>query len=160
MEIGRDQNEKSSYEVKEGPGDREADEQAEDRLEPLRGHVSGPDRGGPPAKTVRAQKLSLMLGHAFPAEIMRAGRTAGNRCPVRMGQTSLKSEVHLGDFGEKSKRGNQSQITQTTGLRIQVQAFVLEGGGTASCADRISGSMVAMPLRKSRILSKGAIRWV
>jgi hypothetical protein len=105
MEIGRDQNEESSYEVKEGPGDREADEQAEGRLEPLRAIVSGPDRGGgPPAKTVRAQKLSLMLGHAFPAEIMRAGRTAGNRCPVRMGQTSLKSEVHLGDFGE-NRRG-------------------------------------------------------
>src|SRR6202035_1446262 len=47
MEIGRDQNEESSYEVKEGPGDREADEQAEGRLEPLRGNVSGPDRGGP-----------------------------------------------------------------------------------------------------------------
>ena len=46
MEIGRDQNEESSYEVKEGPGDREADEQAEGRLEPLRGHVRGPDRGG------------------------------------------------------------------------------------------------------------------
>jgi hypothetical protein len=93
MEIGRDQNEQSSHEVKEGPGDREADEQAEGRLEPLRGQVRGPDRGGPPAKTVRAQKLSLMLGHAFPAEIMRAGRTAGNRCPICVGQASLKSEV-------------------------------------------------------------------
>jgi hypothetical protein len=94
MEIGRDQNEESSYEVKEGPGDREADEQAEGRLEPLCGLLRGPDRGGLPAKAVRTQKLSLMLGHAFPAEIMPAGRTAGNRCPVRMGQTSLKSEVH------------------------------------------------------------------
>src|SRR6202035_1484639 len=93
MEIGRDQNEESPYEVKEGPGDREADEQAEGRLEPFCGHVRARDRGGPPAKTVRAQKLSLMLCHAFPAEILRAGRTAGNRCPVRMSQASLKSEV-------------------------------------------------------------------
>ena len=130
MEIGRGQNEEPSDKVKEGPGDREADEQAEGRLEPLCGHLRGQDRGGLPAKAVRTQKLSLMLGHAFPAEIMRAGRTADNRCPVRMGQTSLKSEVHWGDFGEKSKRRNQSQITKTTKGRE------CAAGGPIICAEK------------------------
>ncbi len=86
-------------------------------------------------KTVRAEKFSFMLCDAFPAEVVGAGWTAGNGFPIRMDQTSLKSEFHRSQGG-------------------------FEGRLSTSCASRISGSMVAIPWRKLRILSNGATRWV
>jgi hypothetical protein len=85
--------------------------------------VRGPDRGGPPAKTVRAQKLSLMLCHAFPAEILRASRTAGNRCPVRMGQASLKSEVHR----ETLVKNQRGEINHRLPRQLEAESVLLAG---------------------------------
>jgi hypothetical protein len=54
-----------------------------------------------------------MFRDAFPAEIVRACRTAGDRFPVRMDQTSLKSQVHREIRGE-----NEPQITQISQMTV------------------------------------------
>jgi hypothetical protein len=56
--------------------------------------VNGFDWGGFSQETGRAKKFSFMLSDAFPAEIVSARRTAGDRFAIRMNQAPLKSEFH------------------------------------------------------------------
>jgi len=54
MEVGRDKNQEASDEVKENPGDGQAEEHAEGRLEPFRGRVRRADWARSPLETVGA----------------------------------------------------------------------------------------------------------
>ena len=94
MQIGWNKKEESSDQVKEGPGNCQASDHADGGHQPPDCPVPRFDRGGSPAKAVRAEEFSFMLRDAFPAVVVGAGGTTGNGFPFRMDQTSLKSEFH------------------------------------------------------------------
>lgn len=54
MEVRRNQNKELADQVEEEPGDRQANDHANRRLEPSCGSVGGFDRGGLPPKAARA----------------------------------------------------------------------------------------------------------
>ena len=89
MQIRWDQNQETADQVKEKPGSRQANRQADDGGKPSRRPGSGLDGSGLPLKTARAKKFSGMLGDAFTAKVVGAPRTAGNCFPIRMERAFL-----------------------------------------------------------------------
>jgi len=104
MKVWWDEKEEAADQVEKRPGDRQANDHEDGRFEPSRGPVGGFNWGSFPLKTGRAKKFSFMLSDAFPAEIVSARRTAGDRFAIRMNQTPLKSELHREISAKKPTR--------------------------------------------------------
>jgi hypothetical protein len=89
MKVWWDENEEAADQIEERPGDRQANHHDDRRFEPSRSPVNGFDWGGFPLQTGRAKKFPFMLSDAFPAEIVSARWTAGDRFAIRMNQAPL-----------------------------------------------------------------------
>jgi hypothetical protein len=84
MQIWRNQNEKSSNEIKEEPSDRHANDHANAGQKPACGTMGGFERVQPPLKAARAEELPFMFRDAFSAEVVSAGWAAGRSFPIRV----------------------------------------------------------------------------
>jgi hypothetical protein len=95
MEIRGNQNQQSSDDVEQEPGDGEPRDQAKGPGYSASELASRWRRCNVSLKTTRAEEFSFVLGNAFSAKIAGTSRAPDNRFAVTMDAASLENEVHF-----------------------------------------------------------------
>jgi hypothetical protein len=137
MQIRRDQNKESSDQVKEEPSHRQTNDIGDDGRQPPNWPAGRLNGSRSLLKAVRAEKSPFMLCDAFPAEVLGASRTAGSSFPIRMDETSLKSEVHELRTSHKGFKGHEgkSQLIIPSTLQPSCPSCEVVSGCVIRCSD-------------------------